>query len=184
MDFYRIIPKCVVCITNPAVRQSDYPRSCRLTGKLYLCRSKWKPANQGVGVSKSKKKKTNLIGPVIRMYTDEAGFRNCSALEENQNQITRKTAPTGDEMGFGYGAWLVQLIADHFPKATQVTVTELDSKAGWRTIPGWSIAQGQQVLAILERKGIIRVDRLMEPWIVQKAADESSLWKKFYDDLI
>lgn len=130
------------------------------------------------------KQTTNLIGPMIRMYTDEAGFRNCSALEESQNQISRKTAPTGDEMGFGYGAWLVQLIADHFPKATQVTVTELDSKAGWRSIPDWSIAQGQQVLAMIERKGIIHVDRLMEPWIVQKAADESTIWKKIYDDLI
>jgi hypothetical protein len=35
----------------------------------------------------SKKKKTNLIGPLIRMYTDEAGFRNCGVLEESQNQM-------------------------------------------------------------------------------------------------
>jgi hypothetical protein len=87
-------------------------------------------------------------------------------------------------MAIGYGAWIVQLIADHAPKSTQVTVTELESKAGWRTIPGWSIAQSQQVLAMIERKGIIIVDRLMEPWIVQKAANESTIWKKIYDDLI
>jgi|GEM_PF-5692255 len=39
MDFYRNIPKFVVCITNLAMRQSGNPYSCRLTGQLYLRRS-------------------------------------------------------------------------------------------------------------------------------------------------
>ncbi len=127
---------------------------------------------------------SKLIGPLIRMYEDDAAFRTCGVLTEIANVVERKTAPIEDEYGIAYGAWLMQLMTDHFPKTAQVTVTELDVKAGWRSIPGWNVAQGQRVLELVERKGIIVVDRLMEPWILRKASDASSLWGKVYDDLI
>jgi hypothetical protein len=127
---------------------------------------------------------SKLIGPLIRMYEDDAAFRTCGVLTESANVVERKAAPIEDEYGLAYGAWLMQLMTDHFPKATQVTVTELDVQAGWRSIPGWNVAQGQRVLELIERKGIIVVDRLMEPWILRRTSDASSLWGKVYDDLI
>ena len=126
----------------------------------------------------------SLIGPLIRMYQDEASFYRCNALSDKTGLIHRKIPPIADEFGFAYGAWVAQLMSDHFPHSNQISVTELDDKAGWRLIPGWNIIDANKVLELIQRKGIIEVDRTMNPWLLRatKVTDES--WKKIYDDLI
>jgi len=128
--------------------------------------------------------KPGLIGPMVGMYEDDAAFRACGALSETAGRITRKSAPISEEFGVGYGAWLLHLVADQFPKVGQVSVTELDAKAGWRTIPGWDIGNHQRVLELVERKGLIQVDRHMEPWLLRPAATVESAWKRIYEDLL
>jgi hypothetical protein len=125
-----------------------------------------------------------LIGPMIGMYEDDAAFRVCGALTETSGRIQRRPAPLSEEFGFAYGALLLQQMSDHFPGARQISVTELDAVAGWRTIPGWDIASHQRVLELVERKGVIEVDRHMEPWLLRPAADADSTWKRLYDDLL
>ena len=128
--------------------------------------------------------KAGLIGPMIGTYEDDAAFRVCGALSESSGRVVRKPAPIGDEFGYAYGAWLLQLMNDHFPKANQVSVTDLDTNAGWRTIPGWDISKHQRVLELVERKGVIEVDRHMEPWLLRPAAAHEATWKRIYDDLL
>jgi hypothetical protein len=128
--------------------------------------------------------KADLIGPLIGMYEDEAAFRVCGALSEESSRVVRKAAPVGEEYGFAYGALLLQQMADSFRGARQVTVTELDAKAGWRTIPGWDIGTHQRVLDLIERKGVVEVDRHMEPWLLRPAAEVDSTWRRIYDDLL
>jgi hypothetical protein len=125
-----------------------------------------------------------LIGPMIGMYEDDAAFRVCGALSETAGHVVRKPAPVNDEFGFAYGAWLLQLMADHFPRALQVSATELDAKAGWRTIPGWDIRSHQRILELVGRKGMIEVDRHMEPWLLRASAAVEPTWKRIYDDLL
>lgn len=131
-----------------------------------------------------KTQKSGIVGPLIRMYEDDASFRVCGALAEANGAVTRRPAPLSDEFGFGYGAWILQMMSRHFSGAGQVTVTELDSEAGWRTIPGWNIAELQRALQLIERKGLISVDRHMDPWIVHPCAGETESWSRIYDDLI
>jgi len=128
--------------------------------------------------------RSSLIGPAVRMYEEEAAFRACGALSENSDNITRESAPISNEFGFAYGVWMLQLMSDHFPKARQMTVTDLDDKAGWRTIPGWDIDNLQRVIDLIERKGIVEVDRHMNPWLLSPAAALGETWGKIYDDLI
>jgi hypothetical protein len=125
-----------------------------------------------------------LIGPMLGMYDDEAAFRNCGALAESAGSIVRKPAPVSDEFGYGYGAWLLQLIADHYPKSGQISTTELDARAGWRTIPGWDAGSHQRILGLVERKGLIEVDRHMEPWLLRPKQSPESAWRLIYDDLM
>lgn len=125
-----------------------------------------------------------LIGPLIRMYEDGASFSICGALSEDNNIIRRNIAPISDEFGNGYGAWLIKLIEEHFPGIGQVTVTELDTIAGWRTIPGWNASDTQKILEIIDRKGLIIVDRQMNPWILRCNEKNTSVWPKIYNDLI
>jgi hypothetical protein len=128
--------------------------------------------------------KAGLIGPLIGTYEDDAALRICGVLIESSGTVTRKAAPINDEFGYGYGAWLLQLIADHYPKSGQVSTSELDARAGWRTIPGWDPGSHMRVLELIERKGIIEVDRHMEPWLLRPKTSPEATWKRIYDDLL
>ncbi len=128
--------------------------------------------------------KTNLIGPMVGMYDDEASFKTCGVLSENAGVITKSAAPVLDELGLGYGAWILQLIEDYFPKQLQIPITDLDRRGGWRTIPGWSISTSHSVLDMLTRKGIISVDRHMDPWLVQPQMSANQAWQEIYMDMI
>lgn len=126
----------------------------------------------------------NLIGPLVGMYQDVAAFAACGALSEEGSVITRVPAPIGSEFGYSYGAWMLQLMADHFPKEKQITVTDLDARAGWRTIPGWDIPSVQRILQLVEIKGLIEVDRHMDPWILRGKSTLNEAWGRIYNDLI
>ena len=128
--------------------------------------------------------RSGLIGPLIRMYEDDASLRACRALAENDGVVERASAPLTDEFGRAYGAWILQLLDSHFPERRQVTVTDLDVQAGWRTIPGWGIAELQRALQLVERKGLVSVDRHMDPWILRPVSGATESWAQIYDDLI
>lgn len=127
--------------------------------------------------------KGGLIGPLIGTYEDEAAFKLCGALSESAGAVTRKPAPIENELGRAYGAWLVQLMADHFPKQQQVPLTDLDSAAGWRTIPGWDSSAVLSVMQLFERKALVEVDRHMEPWLISVRIKPAEAWRNIYLDV-
>lgn len=128
--------------------------------------------------------KSGLIGPLVGTYEDDAAFKMCGVLFETEGTIVRRAAPITDELGLGYGAWMLQLMGDHFPKRRQVPITDLDFAAGWRTIPGWDVSSLQRVLELVERKGLIEVDRHMEPWLLLPKAGTDDTWRRIYDDML
>jgi hypothetical protein len=128
--------------------------------------------------------KGGLIGPLVGTYEDDAALKVCGALSETEGAIVRRPAPITDEFGLGYGAWILRLLDDHFPKQRQVSITELDTVAGWRTIPGWDVSNLQRVLELVERKGLIEVDRHMEPWLLFAKAQPDECWRHIYDDML
>lgn len=128
--------------------------------------------------------KKGLCGPLIGMYQDEASFKLCGALAESSKIITRSHAPVDEEYGSAYGAWILQLMEDHYPNQGQVSTAELDSRAGLRTIPGWKIGDLHRVLARVEFKGLIEVDRHMEPWLIRRRTTAEAAWKQIFDDLL
>ena len=128
--------------------------------------------------------RSGVIGPLVGTYEDEAAFKLCGALSEAKGVIVRKPAPIADELGLAYGAWILQVIAEHFPKRRQVPITTLDAVAGWRTIPGWDVNSLQRVLSLVERKGVIEVDRHMEPWLLAPKIAPDDAWKHVYSDML
>jgi hypothetical protein len=127
--------------------------------------------------------KSGLIGPLIGTYEDDAAFATCGALSEVNGCVTRRPSPIEEELALGYGAWMLQLTADHFPKRRQIAITDLDAAAGWRTIPGWNVTALLRVLELVERKGLIEVDRHMEPWLILPKTSPEVTWGKIYDDM-
>ncbi len=128
--------------------------------------------------------KSGLIGPLVGTYEDDAAFKMCGVLSDTEGAIVRRAAPIADELGLGYGAWMLQLMGDHFPKRRQISITDLDAIAGWRTIPGWDVSSLQRVLELVERKGLIEVDRHMEPWLLIPKAGPDEIWRRIYDDML
>jgi hypothetical protein len=128
--------------------------------------------------------KGGLIGPLIGTYEDEAAFKLCGALSETDGRVARRGAPIADELGLAYGAWLLQVMAEHFPGQQQVPITTLDTLAGWRTIPGWDVNSLQRVLSLIERKGVLEVDRHMEPWLLVPKVAPDDTWKRIYSDML
>ncbi len=126
----------------------------------------------------------NMIGPMVGMYEDEASFKNCSVLSELKGMVSKKAAPIVDELGRGYGAWIIQLINDFFPTQQQVPIIDLDKLAGWRTIPAWSITSAIAALDLVEKKGLISVDRHMEPWLIRSEVSVELAWQDIYMDII
>ena len=129
-------------------------------------------------------KKSGLIGPLIGTYEDDAAFKICGVLSESGGTVVRRPAPIADDYGLVYGAWILQLMANHFPKRFQVPITDLDASTGWRTIPGWDISGLQKALELVERKGLIEVDRHMEPWLLIPKATADETWRRIYDDML
>ena len=75
-------------------------------------------------------------------------------------------------------------MADHFPGADQVTLADLDTSAGWRSIAGWDASLSQRALILVENKGLIEVDRHMNPWFLRSRFSSQEAWAKLYDDLV
>jgi|LSQX01.2.fsa_nt_gb hypothetical protein len=125
-----------------------------------------------------------IIGPLVGTYEDDAAFRICGALSEEKRIITRNVAPVSEDFAYAYGAWILQLLQDHFPDNAQVSILELDAVAGCRTIPGWDIDDFQKVLQLIERKGLADVDRHMEPWLIQPTEELETAWQLIYSDII
>jgi hypothetical protein len=127
---------------------------------------------------------TNIIGPLVRMYEDEAAFQRCGVLAESAGIVSRTAAPIETQFGAAYGAWMIQIISDSFEGISQVTVEELDVSSGLKRIPGWGNSELRNALALAETKGMLKVDRNMEPWIIQISMDRDEAWGRIFDDLI
>jgi len=140
---------------------------------------KYLAAAYGTGLS-------DVIGPLYGMYSEEASFATCAALDIGSNGalLIRKPAPILEEIAPAYGAWILQMIRDNFPRSGQVTVAQLNEVAGLQSIPGWGVTDLQRALELIERKGALHVDRHMNPWIIHPAADVDEQWGHIYSDLI
>lgn len=129
-------------------------------------------------------RRSGLIGPLLRTYEEEAALLRCGAVHEENGEVIRRPAPLESEFAYAYGAWLLQIMADLFPKADQVTLVDLDNRAGWRAIAGWDASQAQKALLLAENKGLIEVDRHMNPWLLWGKSSPQEAWAKLYNDLV
>lgn len=125
-----------------------------------------------------------LIGPLIRMYEEEAAFCTCGALSEAHGMIQRKAAPLKNQLARGYGAWLLGMMADVSPASRQVSLRELDESCGCFRTAGWSDRETDDALRLMESRGVLAVDRHMDPWLLSPRMSADAAWRSIYDDMI
>ena len=128
--------------------------------------------------------RTNIVSPMIRMYQDDSSFKKCNVLQQENNLIFRKIAPITNDYGLAYGAWILELMKKHFSNRNQISITELEAQAGWLSITGWNLSGAAIALELIQRKGLIEVDRTMKPWLLRALKDNHEAWKEMYNDII
>jgi hypothetical protein len=126
----------------------------------------------------------NVIGPTLRMYEDEVSFASCGAVETRGDVIIRKKPPRSAAYTFGYAAWFANSIERAGRAGAQITVDELEEICGFRSITNWTLPESQEVLSLIEQKGLITIDRHMHPWIICMKYSADVLWKRLYEDFI
>lgn len=125
-----------------------------------------------------------LIGPLITMYQEDASFAKCGAISEDGKQIVRRTMPIRTESAWGYAAWILLVMDGIVRQGEQVTIPQVEKACGLRTLTGWSLADTERVLLLVENKGAISVDRHMQPWILRARIPSTEGWRFFYSDMI
>jgi hypothetical protein len=131
-----------------------------------------------------KTSRTSIISPMIRMYQDDSSFRNCNVLQREKDLIIRKKAPISDELANAYGAWVLGLMKKYFSDQNQVSTKELEEQAGWLSIAGWNTSDLVTVLELVHIKGLIEIDRTMDPWLLSPMKESDEAWKEIYEDMI
>jgi hypothetical protein len=118
------------------------------------------------------------------MYQEDASFAICGALTENGKQVTRRQMAISSEYAWGYSAWLLSAMERIVPRGEQVTIPQIEKACGWRILTGWTSADSEHVLALIERKGAISIDRHMQPWILRAKEPATEAWRFLFSDMI
>lgn len=125
------------------------------------------------------------LSPTFRMYEESASFATCGAVSLHDDRITRRKAPINSTYALGYAGWMADL-TERSGRLTenQLTVDDLEAVCGFRTVTGWTLSESQEVLGQLEEKGLITIDRHMQPWIVSFKYSSAQIWTRLYEEFI
>lgn len=125
------------------------------------------------------------LSPTFRMYEEGASFATCGAVHLQEGRITRKKAPINSTYAIGYAAWLADLLEQSGKTMeNQLTVDDLEDVCGFRAVTGWTLSESQEVLSMMEDKGLVTIDRHMQPWIVCFKQGSAQLWTRLYEEFI
>lgn len=123
------------------------------------------------------------IGPLVRMYLDDAAFARCSVLRQHKNVVVREKAPLLDEYAYSYAALFLLIMDIYFPDQYQVTMHDINSSTRCFDVSLWSESDIEKICSLVEQTGLIGVDRQMRPWILEKKANSIDAWRKIYSDI-
>lgn len=140
---------------------------------------KWMKAETGANDA------SKALSPTFRMYDESASFSICGAVHLKDGIVTRRKAPIDPTYAIGYAAWMADLIERSGRETkNQLTVDDLEEFCGFRSVTGWTLSESQQVLGLMENKGVISLDRHMQPWIVCFQYTSAQLWTRLYEEFI
>jgi hypothetical protein len=128
---------------------------------------------------------TSLVGPLFRTYTDTAALLDTRLLSTVENAPYRRNpAPISNEFLRGYAAWLLALLEIHFPDQREVAANDLQSASNWQDVGGWSSAQCDHLLALIQERGFVDVNRQLRPWVITRLYPSAEVWPTIYQDLV
>lgn len=119
-------------------------------------------------------------GPLLRTYEDDAALGRAGVLRINQDMVERRPAPVNEAYAIAYSAITLALFEAHFPGQAQVTLSDFGAQTLWFDICGWGEGEIEQVCGLMEREGLVAIDRQMRPWILEKRAAPETAWPALF----
>jgi len=123
-------------------------------------------------------------GPLLLTYQEDEALGRSGVLTVDEDTVTRHKAPIMDEYAIPYSAYMLQLLETYFPGQNQITLTDFAHSTLWFDICLWNEMDVEDVLRVIETKGLISVDRQMQPWIIEKRADADRVWPLIYSEIV
>jgi hypothetical protein len=122
-------------------------------------------------------------GPLILTYTEDAALARAGILNVKGEEVLRRKAPSHVSYALPYSAFIIMLMEVFFPRQTQVTLTDFNKTTRWFDICLWNQPDVENILAQVELKNYLSIDRQMHPWIIEKKAPAKEVWLHIFDDM-
>lgn len=122
-------------------------------------------------------------GPLIRTYLDDVALGRAGVLVAAADVLERRKAPVLESYAYAYSAFILALMEACFPGRAQITLSDLNEKTGCFDACLWTEDDIEWACSLLDRKGLVRIDRQMRPWMFERVATAESAWPRIFDDL-
>jgi Protein of unknown function (DUF4007) len=125
-------------------------------------------------------KRSNVIGPLVRMYTTEASFLKCGALIVEGSDIRRGPAPCDLTHFPGYYFVFLSLWDDYFTGVQQVAFDDFEQKTRFFATTSWNVPQINRFIDQLADDGLIKIDRQTGSAIILRIGSTDTVLKNLY----
>lgn len=129
-------------------------------------------------------KRSNIVGPLVRMYTSEASFSACGALSTEDGQIRRNSAPCESTHFPGYGYIFFSLWDAIRHEEQQICIEDFERESRFFSTLGWDWQQINRFVDHLADERFLRVDRQTGNALLLRMCSTDALIKDIYNNLL
>jgi hypothetical protein len=129
-------------------------------------------------------KRSNLLGPLVRMYNSEASFFACRALIEDGDLIKRNPAPCDKTHFPGYYYVFSALWDDFFNGEQQVAYEDYERTTHFFATTRWDVLQINRFINYLGDEGLVKIDRQTGNAMILRLGGTEAALKNLYSNLL
>lgn len=129
-------------------------------------------------------KRSNIVGPLVRMYTSETSFLACGALTAEDGLLRRLLAPCETTHFPGYGYLFFSLWDMIFHGVQQVCLEDFERETRFFAGAGWDLPQINRFVDHLADERLLKVDRQTGNALLLRTCGTEHLLKNLYINLL
>jgi len=129
-------------------------------------------------------KRSNVVGPLVRMYTSETSFTACGALSAEDGLVRRVAAPFERTHIPGYAYLFFSLWDAIFDGVQQVSLEDFEWQARFFAAAGWDVQQINRFVDHLADERLLKVDRQTGNALLLRMCNTEPLLKSLYINLL
>ena len=129
-------------------------------------------------------KRSNIVGPLVRMYISEISFGACGALIAEDGLVRRISAPCDLSHFPGYGYLLFSLWDTNFNGVQQLCLDDFERESRFFAAAGWDLPQINRFVDYLADEQFLKVDRQTGNAVLLRTCGTERLLNNLYINLL